>query len=274
MNLNEAKANVGKEVVLDESTKPYSNHTSILSNRCQDVKKGTILGIEENKSVLIDVYGGFHMYVYPKHIKLKEQPMQNYKIKVTPETSAEAQEFFFELGYKWLAQEDGYQEPKYTDSRQYIFAYQKNMKLTAPYIGLSQFELHLNQEITLPQLRDLVVLKRNDIGDATHEHIRSGNKYYRGFKDYVFDSVEWVLTDITFPNSLKPINKEMTWQDALCALADGKDIDMRFNGEFEPLINLLEAWLYGKEFRIKPQNIKLNGEHTKEEWLKILGEMG
>ena len=272
MNLEEAKANIGKEVTFKDSM--FENCDLVFIDIFKSAKKVTISDVDEDKVVIKLFNEPDEMFVVnPKHLKLKEQPM-NYKIKVTPETSAEAQELFFELGYKWLAQEDGYQEPKYTDSRQYIFAYQKNMKLTAPYIGLSQFELHLNQEITLPQLRDLVVLKRNDMGDATHEHIRSGNKYYRGFKDYVLDGVEWILVDIRYPQLLNPINKEMTWQDALRAVADGKDIDMRFNGEFEPLINLLEAWLYGKEFRIKPQNIKLNGEYTKEEWLKILGEMG
>ncbi|QHJ85747.1 MAG: hypothetical protein [Bacteriophage sp.] len=192
--------------------------------------------------------------------------MKNYKIKVTPETSAEVQELFFELGYSW--QVGGNKVRCYLDMK---FIYIGDgvifYKSSSECVGFDY------QEITLPQLRDLVVLQRNDVGDATHEHIRSGNKYYRGFADYCFSGIEWILTDITFPNSLKPINKEMTWQDALRAVADGKDIDMRFNGEFEPLINLLEAWLYGKEFRIKPQNIKLNGEHTKEEWLKILGEV-
>ena len=130
-------------------------------------------------------------------------------------------------------------------------------------------------EITIPQLRDFVVLKRNDVSDATHRSLFCDDFYYVGEDVYIFEDGEWKKSVIN-PKDLNGLlgKIEMTWQDALCALADGKNIDMRFNGEFEPLINLLEAWLYGKEFRIKPQNIKLNGEHTKEEWLKILGEMG
>lgn len=260
MNLEEAKANIGKEVI-------YIGDDRELIN---DVLKGKKLLIAEptksmTTNVLIEYDELCFWNIDPKHLKLKEQPMQNHKIKVTPETSEEVQRLFFELGYEWNS--CGKKIKQYDNNFSNLF-------IIDGYIYKYTTTDILLEGITLPQLRDLVVLKRNDVSDATHEHIRSGNKYYRGFKDYVFDGVEWILTDITFPNSLKPINRGMTWQDALCAVADGKDIDMRFNGEFEPLINLLEAWLYGKEFRIKPQNIKLNGEHTKEEWLKILGEMG
>ena len=59
MNLEEAIANIGKDVVLDRN----------------EIRKE----VEQ---------------------QLKEQPMQNYKIKVTPETSEEVQRLFFELGYE------------------------------------------------------------------------------------------------------------------------------------------------------------------------------
>ena len=135
------------------------------------------------------------------------------------------------------------------------------------------YGLNLIQDIfilEINQLKEQVAYLNNKIKDS-NGHILSLNQ-----KVEKLESGEFVLVprNPTKEQLLNPINKEMTWQDALRAVADGKDIDMRFNGEFEPLINLLEAWLYGKEFRIKPQNIKLNGEYTKEEWLKILGEMG
>ncbi|QHJ84279.1 MAG: hypothetical protein [Bacteriophage sp.] len=269
MNLEEAKANIGKEVIFDNSIFENCNRPQIKSLKLAyrilifDTRNSFVcINIFDDQNEMIDSF-----FVEPESLKIKEQIM-NYKIKVTPETSEEVQKLFFELGYIWhfKGRKISYKEKPYlfAESDGYImYDYNTNF-----------FNSTKNQEITLPQLRDLAVLKRNDVNDATHEHIESGNKYYRGFKDYVFDGVEWILTDITFPNSLKPINRGMTWQDALCAVADGKDIDMRFNGEFEPLINLLEAWLYGKEFRIKPQIFYIKGgNYTKEELLKIAENM-
>ena len=197
--------------------------------------------------------------------------MQNYKIKVTPETSAEVQELFFELGGKWTT---------FGSNVKHVHG---DLKLSKIYFsngvisgGWSErnFENGVEQEITLPQLHDLVVLKRNDVGDATHEHIRSGNKYYRGFEDYCFSGIEWVLTDITFPNSLKPINKEMTWQDALRAVADGKEVV--FNNGFvsSDMSSYLKGHFLNCSFSLKPQTIYIDGgDYTKEELLKIVGEM-
>lgn len=195
--------------------------------------------------------------------------MKNYKIKVTPETSAEVQELFFELGYSWRV--GGNKVRCYLDMK---FIYIEDgvifYKSSSECVGFDY------QEITLPQLRDLVVLERNNVLDATHKDDING-KYYVGCYVYVWQVTSWTraLLDKSEVDMVRltPITKdvEMTWEDALRAVVDGNDIDMRFNDEFEPLINLLEAWLYGKEFRLKPQTIKLNGEHTKEEWLKILG---
>lgn len=71
------------------------------------------------------------------------------------------------------------------------------------------------KEITLPELRDLVVLKRNDVGDATH--IRGDGKKYFHAKStdffYQFSSDgDWLLS--TWMNyqllpQLKPIEKPM-----------------------------------------------------------------
>ena len=66
-----------------------------------------------------------------------------------------------------------------------------------------------SQEITLPELRDLVVLKRNDVGDATHTDGHCS--FYVGKdKNYFFSSCDkawrgtWKNVDI-----LKPIKKPM-----------------------------------------------------------------
>lgn len=248
MDLEEAKANIGKEVVCVGRNKELID----------DVFKGKKLLIADptrsmSENVLIEYDERCFWDIDPKHLKLKEQTMQNYKIRVTPETSEEVRRLFFELNYAWSG---GNKTTKYKDSL-YIHTIDKIITVT----NCEETYSDLNAtEITIPQLRDFVVLKRNDVGV--------------GEDVYIFEDGEWKKSVIN-PKELNGLlgKTEMTWQDALCALADGKNIDMRFNGEFEPLINLLEAWLYGKEFRIKPQNIKLNGEHTKEEWLRILGEM-
>ncbi|OTL66608.1 hypothetical protein B9Y25_05750, partial [Acinetobacter baumannii] len=35
------------------------------------------------------------------------------------------------------------------------------------------------KELTLPQLRDLIVLKRNDVKDATHKNFRTNTPYLK-----------------------------------------------------------------------------------------------
>lgn len=261
MDLEEAKANVGKEVIYigndKEVISAFNGKKLIISYPTKNTKT----------SVLIEYDDLCFWNVDPQYLKLKEQTMQNYKIRVTPETSEEVRRLFFELNYAWSG---GNKTTKYKDSL-YIHTIDKIITVT----NCEETYSDLNAtEITIPQLRDFVVLKRNDVGDATHRSIFCDDFYYVGEDVYIFEDGEWKKSVIN-PKELNGLlgKIEMTWQDALCALADGKNIDMRFNGEFEPLINLLEAWLYGKEFRIKPQNIKLNGEHTKEEWLRILGEM-
>lgn len=124
--------------------------------------------------------------------------MDNYKIKVKDEASAdEARDLFKKLGY-------------HPDNSSY-----------EPYVGwVAVFEdgsgsfyshnMNLNDcvEITIAQLRDLVVLKRNDINDATHT-------CENDFK-YICIDERWNLmtTDGWFhvsvnPKALKPIKKHL-----------------------------------------------------------------
>ena len=93
--------------------------------------------------------------------------MSNYKIRVNSEAeSKEAQELFFELGYeKGVCSTGGYPA--------LIIATPESRFQKTPYSSRAtslNHEAHSQyKEITLPDLRDLVVLKRNDVGDATHE---------------------------------------------------------------------------------------------------------
>jgi len=92
--------------------------------------------------------------------------MENLKIRVNSEAgSKEAQELFFELGYeKGVCSTGGYPA--------LIIARPESRFQKTPYSSRAtslNHEAHSQyKEITLPELRDLVVLKRNDRNDRTH----------------------------------------------------------------------------------------------------------
>ncbi|HHX4831962.1 TPA: hypothetical protein ACVB6Z_000395 [Acinetobacter baumannii] len=104
--------------------------------------------------------------------------MDNYKIKVKDEAeSKEAQELFFELGYEWR---DSKRDITNLDV---VFIYAKDGVLTAGFNDHNFAEAG-HKELTLPQLRDLVVLKRNDVKDATHTHM--GDAIYRSINGFFY----------------------------------------------------------------------------------------
>lgn len=103
--------------------------------------------------------------------------MQNLKIKVNNEVEAEeAQELFEQIGYSFSMMDHA----KYPSSMQ-VFD-----DGSGSLFKDKDHETCSHKEITLPELRDLVVLKRNDIGDATHKdssdykwYVASDEKHYR-----------------------------------------------------------------------------------------------
>ncbi|MFW6527313.1 hypothetical protein [Acinetobacter baumannii] len=125
--------------------------------------------------------------------------MDNYKIKVNDEAeSKEAQELFVQLGFRWEWTQD---KEVLRESTPYLFTLGVNIGYG---LSLTKFDECVGKELTLPQLRDLVVLKRNDVKDATHT-------CENGFK-YIFIDYHWYLmtTDGWFqvsvnPKALKPI---------------------------------------------------------------------
>lgn len=261
MNLEEANANIGKEVIYigrnKEVISAFNGKKLLISYPTKNMET----------NVLIE-YDDLCFWNIPlQDLKLKEKPMKNYKIKVTPATSAEVQELFFELGYAWNT---GSKMPKYQDYS-YIYTLDEIITVT------DHIEIYDDLkaiEITLPQLHDIVVLKRNDVGDATHIG-RSGSQYYRGYKDYRWNGSTWIATSVNLVN-VTPIIKQpqMTWEDALREWKDGKEVEaLDIDGWFN-----LEEWELGtlrnaKCYRLSPQRKELNGKFTKEELLKIAGEM-
>ena len=272
MNLEEAKANIGKEVVLDESTMPYTTFSGKYDiETCFEMsqQKTYKLVSLKNEEAIISIQLGsdtLDYFVNIKHLKLKDKQLKKYKIKLTPETSTEVQELLFELGYAWPSSGKSVKNL----SAKHIFAYSDGR------LGYSYDKIYFNgcegKEITLSQLRDLVVLKRNNVSDATHIS-EDGEMYHIANDIFVWQDEKWAQSSVLTPE-LKPIKEaepQMTWEDAVRAVLDGKDVEAEgFNSIREWLeLNIGTA----KDFRLKPETIELNGEFTKEELLKIVGEM-
>ena len=114
----------------------------------------------------------------------------------------EAQELFFELG--------GKPHEKTTDRFGLVIfgngvVYVDNINFESYYT-----DAYSAKEITLPQLRDLVVLKRNSIDDATHKDSITDNVYYVSSDEevYRFESSAWCFSTVPIAY-LKPIEKPM-----------------------------------------------------------------
>ena len=190
--------------------------------------------------------------------------MKNYKIKVNNEAdSKEAQELFFELGY-------------YCNTGLGVnnlgakFLYVKNSKITMGFCS-GNFSDSNHCELTLPQLRDFVVLHRNDVKDANYTC--SGKPVLKlDTQDYkVWDPknntwTEHVGSQTDLRKGIKPIQPEqclISGADALRALADGKEVEYSFVGEWFVVGLKTELGIFHRAdvaFRLKPQTITLSLE--------------
>ena len=204
--------------------------------------------------------------------------LENYKIRVNNEAeSKEAQELFFELGYEWA--DTKCQTPmKFTTSC--IYSGFEDGELCRDYYD----ENPNHQELTLPQLRDLVVLKRNDVSDANYKsatdfyYVTVENQYY------FWNGFAWCLSDAVFIVGLSPIidnpeNKEpalISGADALRALADGKEVEgfSEENEEWIPIVyfSVQEVVNGLYKFRLKPQTIKIEVEIPKPLESSVYGD--
>ncbi|EQB5550311.1 hypothetical protein ACYQIL_003735 [Acinetobacter baumannii] len=199
--------------------------------------------------------------------------MDNYKIKVKDEAeSKEAQELFFDLGYEWR------------DSKRDI----TNLDATHIYaddgvltFGFNDFNFRGsdNEELTLPQLRDLVVLKRNDINDANcidkkreAWYLASDGTYYAWqYRKLCWDTESDACVEA---HDIKPITKPqdpslISGAEAKLAWAKGIDIQIKNVN----CVNWydLDGSKYNLDifdhvrvvFRLKPQTIKVELELPK-----------
>ena len=130
--------------------------------------------------------------------------MENLKIKASSEAeSKEIQGYFEELGAVCCS---GLERNKNVN-----FLFMNSGFLTACKLQ-ENFDKSKCKEITLPQLRDLVVLKRNDPKDANYIRPRDGKEYFKSSQNnfyHILDG-EWIMS--TWENGqlepqLKPIEK-------------------------------------------------------------------
>ncbi|KQE43914.1 hypothetical protein [Acinetobacter pittii] len=202
--------------------------------------------------------------------------MDNYKIKDEAE-SKEAQELFVQLGFEKTGFScNGY--PCYLATWECGFS---DCDLDSLNVNRER------KELTLPQLRDLVVLKRNDVKDANVEDGTGFPLYLSSTNELYVNDCEWKLSkkngDLDYICKLKLIHRPqdsalISGAEALRALADGKDVDVHestyknevwFNlkdTKFTPAEILAEKVRdkpYTLTFRLKPQTIKLELELAK-----------
>ena len=145
----------------------------------------------------------------------------NYKIRVNSEAeSKDVQELLFELGYKWFSggKKAQHLEQSCSSSFGYLVAWSTGCFTNVIQCGCGNEDA---KEITLPQLRDMVVLKRNDISDATHTD-QDNWKWFIGSDGigYVWqcgnaDNLkQWDQSSLDMVD-LKPIKKEVVMKEFL-----------------------------------------------------------
>ena len=179
----------------------------------------------------------------------------NYKIKVESNVE-EIQDLFIQLGctyFNHTVSDKNYMLIE--DGKAFFYKFKKS------------FDKSKSKEITLPELRDLVVLKRNDIEDATHENIVTGSKVLQlGGKNYYWQDGKW--NEYPCGVDIKPIEKK-----------EMKEYLIKINGAYK-LCGLLENDVTDEyieipegAFSLKENFIFFNQDSSKfysstGEWLK------
>ncbi|MFS1998248.1 hypothetical protein ACLRGA_20125 [Acinetobacter baumannii] len=191
--------------------------------------------------------------------------MDNYKIKVKDEAeSKEAQELFEQLGYS-----NG-------QSKRFGFVYTQNGEIGCDSMEHWDYYNDLCQELTLPKLRDLVVLKRNDVKDANcidkkreAWYLASDGTYYAWqYRKLCWDTESDACVEA---HDIKPINQPqdpvlISGAEAKLAWAKGVDIQIKnvncvnWYDLDESKYNLNIFDHVRVVFRLKPQTIKLELE--------------
>lgn len=199
----------------------------------------------------------------------------NYKIKVNNESdSKEVQELFFELGAKKKTILENWKSNDYQSA---WLAIGQSKQLFYEVVfrdndsGIYNSELY--KEITIPQLRDMVVLHRNDENDATHE-FASGSKVYVSSDDVCYEYIDsnWVMfTTGSNGVAMKPIKAEaeqglINGVDAFNYKMAGEAVLWKMEGsdwqDWTDCTCWSKAALTGGKysFKIKPKTVKIEIE--------------
>ncbi|TPU89732.1 hypothetical protein FJU95_00205 [Acinetobacter baumannii] len=188
--------------------------------------------------------------------------MDNYKIKVKDEAeSKEAQELFVQLGYEL-----------FKSKRIGIVATEDNGTVYPDVIG--NWDAYEGKELTLPQLRDLVVLKRNDVKDANHHAERGGEYFITSDGDIYFWMCKWVKSTLGSAESLTATETSQPQDPALISGAEAKlawakgeiveyfskSRDEWFEVKGNTFVSVFDS---AEKLRIKPQSIKVELELPK-----------
>ena len=210
--------------------------------------------------------------------------LDKYKIRVnTKAESKEAQELLFELGYYWAYRNIG-KKFFYEESDVFLFANVDGVIGTEGIEKTDFFNSNSAKEITLPQLRDLVVLHRNDVKDATHKYI-GGGAAYKTVDDiaYLWTRMGWEYKGVA--HDLVTLHKGgeqelITDVEAFNANMNGERVLWRYKeNEWQDWTDVT-SWSksaltdsdYSFKFRIKPSTIKLNGIEVPEPFEPKVGE--
>ena len=198
--------------------------------------------------------------------------MNNYKIKVNNEAeSKEAQDLFEQLGFTWAGD-----YPENGDWYSHLYAEKSSCCHLPIYVwnGLGD----KFQELTIHQLRDLVVLHRNDVSDANWV-TEGDDQIYKDSngKSFIFREQGWdelqrhemrqAMWEKIKPKP-QPTEHEqglISGSDALRALADGQEVECRayeknwinVDNKQHPLSLFFDDYF---QFRLKPRAIKLELE--------------
>ncbi|UQS93216.1 hypothetical protein Brutus_00073 [Acinetobacter phage Brutus] len=200
--------------------------------------------------------------------------MESYKIRVNNEAeSKEAQELFFELGYSWPS------TGKNVQSQFFFLIACGDGDLN--WNTRSQFGTDDSKELTLPQLRDLVVLKRNDVSDANYRSKSVLDGFYFKSSDGVFYFMfegKWVRSTTNTDEGLEPIAKDFGLISGAVALANVHKCIVQYLHDDEPYgrwttitDHFWSQYHLGMfldpdtkfKFRFKPQTIKFELELPK-----------
>ncbi|SSV06613.1 Uncharacterised protein [Acinetobacter baumannii] len=201
--------------------------------------------------------------------------MDNYKIKVNGSVEfKEATKLFQQLGFEWVGA-----FPECCDWFSHLYIKEEKCSWLPVQIWNELAKEY--QELTLPQLRDLVVLKRNDVKDANYRSKKVSDGLYFKSSDgkfYFMFEGKWVQSEVNTDEGLELINQNLaliSGADALRALADGKDVQVstQFTSSSwdDDTATYTAEEILGEEtaetddynsmklfFRLKPQTIKLN----------------